>query len=266
MAALAVYLTVGSPGAPDQPFARRLAEWKAHPERYQAPEWAAALRALASDRPGDPEPLSRLADLELDRGDADAAAHALRKAIAIAPGRADLLTLLGQIEVMKAGGEIGADAQAVFHQVLRIDPTSVVARYNLARARIGSGDTTGGLAAWRALLGDLPAQNPNRAILASDIAAVEKTGRLPVVTPTTSPEQSAQISGAIQGMVDGLAARLKTHPDDPAGWTRLVRAYGVLGETDKQAQALSEARRRYADQPDVLNALAAAGQARKPAP
>ena len=32
-------------------------------------------------------------------------------------------------------------------------------------------------------------------------------------------------------MVEGLAARLKVHPDDPAGWVRLVRAYTVLGET-----------------------------------
>ena len=31
-------------------------------------------------------------------------------------------------------------------------------------------------------------------------------------------------------MVDGLAARLQRQPDDPAGWARLICAYGVLGD------------------------------------
>ncbi len=43
----------------------------------------------------------------------------------------------------------------------------------------------------------------------------------------------------IRGMVAGLAARLKANPDDPAGWQRLARAYQVLGEDDKAAEALS---------------------------
>jgi cytochrome c-type biogenesis protein CcmH len=56
-------------------------------------------------------------------------------------------------------------------------------------------------------------------------------------------------------MVDGLAARLKASPDDPAGWVRLVRAYSVLGETDRRDATLTEARRRYAGHADVLAAL-----------
>ena len=59
-------------------------------------------------------------------------------------------------------------------------------------------------------------------------------------------------------MVDGLAARLKANPDDPAGWVRLVRAYQVLGETDRRDAALAQARRRYAARPDVLSDLDAA--------
>jgi cytochrome c-type biogenesis protein CcmH len=66
-------------------------------------------------------------------------------------------------------------------------------------------------------------------------------------------------------MVDGLAARLHAHPDEPDGWVRLVRAYGVLGETDRQGATLAEARRRYAGRADVLVALAAAASAPAPA-
>jgi len=38
-------------------------------------------------------------------------------------------------------------------------------------------------------------------------------------------------------MVERLAERLKGQPDDLAGWQRLARAYGVLGEKDKAADA-----------------------------
>ena len=45
----------------------------------------------------------------------------------------------------------------------------------------------------------------------------------------------------IHSMVDGLAARLADAPDDPAGWLRLARAYGVLGRKDDAADALTKA-------------------------
>ena len=36
---------------------------------------------------------------------------------------------------------------------------------------------------------------------------------------------------------------------------RLVRAYSVLGETDRRDQVLAIARRRYAGRPDILTQL-----------
>ena len=80
----------------------------------------------------------------------------------------------------------------------------------------------------------------------------------PPVQQAAAPPSGPQI----QGMVDGLAARLKANPDDPDGWVRLVRAYGVLGEADRQAAALAEARKLYAGRADVLGAL---DQAARPA-
>jgi len=37
----------------------------------------------------------------------------------------------------------------------------------------------------------------------------------------------------IRSMVARLAAKLEENPNDPAGWERLIRAYDVLGETEK---------------------------------
>jgi cytochrome c-type biogenesis protein CcmH len=257
---LGLYLALGSPKAPDQPFRARLANWRADPERSSAPELAASLRAVAAERPTDPEPLERLAVLELSLGDPDAAAHALRQAILIAPRRADLTAMLGEILVFKARGVVDPDAQSVFRQTLALDPASATARYYLGVAAVASGDASGALRAWRSVLTQLAPTDPRRAVLIADIGAVERTGAPP------SPEEPApaqpELSRAIGSMVDSLAARLAVHPKDPAGWVRLVRAYGVLGESGKQADALAEARRYYAGRSDVLAQLQAASQRR----
>jgi cytochrome c-type biogenesis protein CcmH len=86
---------------------------------------------------------------------------------------------------------------------------------------------------------------------------VSRTGALASLE-ATAPR--ADLSRAIAGMVDSLATRLAAHPDDPSGWVRLVRAYGVLGQSGKQAAALARARGLFAGRPDVLAELAAAAR------
>jgi cytochrome c-type biogenesis protein CcmH len=260
LAAAAIYLAVGSPSLPDQPFAARLAAWRAHPERYPPSALAAALGAIADERPGDLEPLRRLAALDLAIGDDGGAVHALRRALAIAPGSGDLAAMLGEVMVLEAGGVVGPDARALFARALRADPRQGAARYYLARAKIADGDVGGGLSDWRGLLATLPSGDPRRSGLTEEIAAVAKTGALPALAAAPAAS-AADVSGAIRGMVDGLAARLRARPDDPAGWVRLVRAYAVLGESGKRDAALAVARARYGGRPDMLAALAAAARA-----
>jgi len=260
LAAMGLYLKIGDAGARDQPFAARLAAWRRNPERYGPQQLAAALHAITVERPGDIEPLRRLAALDLAMGDADGAVHSLRKAVAVAPERADLVAALGEVLVLKAQGAVNADARAIFERAARLDPSSPTARYYLGRAQIDGGDRAGGLAAWRRLLADLPPNDPRRTQLAAEIASAEHPDQVaPAVMESPSP--SPEVSGAIAAMVEGLAARLRAHPDDPDGWVRLVRAYTVLGKTRERDVALGEARSRYANRPDVLNALDAAMKA-----
>ncbi len=264
VASLAIYLIIGSPGLADQPFASRLAGWRAHPENASPAALAAALGDVANKRPRDLEPLRKLAAFDLALGDTDGAAHALRRALVIAPGNADLSAMLGEVLVLKAQGAVGADARAMFQTALSADPGQPAARYYLARARIADGDTARGLADWRALLVSMPPKDARRAALAADIADVERSGQLPPATQPATPP-SGDLSQAIQGMVDGLAARLRSSPNDPAGWVRLVHAYAALGQMARRDQSLGQARALFADRPDVLAALAAAGRA-PPAP
>jgi cytochrome c-type biogenesis protein CcmH len=257
LAALGAYLAVGAPGFADQPFAQRLAQWRAtsktDPESLTPPQAAAVLRAFAAERPSDPERWRFLALAELQSGQPTEAVQALDRAIALAPARSDLWEALGMAYLARAGSDVDPDAQAAFTHAVSLSRQAASARYYLGRARIAGGDVAGGLADWRALLTDLP--DADRPGLAAEIQQVTASGRLPAETP--SPTQGLP-QGQIQAMVDGLASRLKANPDDPGGWVRLVRAYSVLGETQARDAALAEARRRYAGRPEVLEALDAA--------
>jgi cytochrome c-type biogenesis protein CcmH len=259
----AAYLVLGAPGYADQPFAARLAEWRrADPSTLTAPQMAAILRAVAAERPADPEPLRNLAEAETASGQPMEAVQALQHAIALAPNRPDLWEDLGEAQVSVASGDVSDDAQAAFRHVLALAPGDPEARYALARARIAGGDVAGGLAEWRAVDAGFAPTDPRKAVLDGEIADVTRTGVLPAAQP--SPPQQAAVGGQsvgapqIQGMVDGLAAQLKANPDNPDGWVQLVRALTVLGETPRRDAALAEARHRYAGHADILAALDAA--------
>jgi cytochrome c-type biogenesis protein CcmH len=229
---------------------------------------AAVLEQIAIQRPTDPEPLKNLALARMAAGDAVGASQALRRAVTLAPARADLWAGLGETFVAEGQGEIGADARKAFAEALRRDPRNASARYHLGLARIADGDVQGGLADWKALLADLPPEDPRRMGFGRQIAQVEAQGGLPPsAAPTGRPAETGQggprggdVQDMIQGMVAGLAARLQANPDDPDGWIKLVRAYSVLGDTVRRDAALASAQARYKDQPRVLAALRQAAQ------
>jgi cytochrome c-type biogenesis protein CcmH len=251
--ALAVYVFVGAPGLDDQPFAKRLAAWRSHPEQASAAELAATLRALVVERPYDPAPREKLAQVALALGDADGAAHALRSALALAPDRTDLAMNLAMTLVLKNKGTVTPEAHDLFTRALAVDARAPMPRYMLGREAIAKGRIAEGLAMWKALAGELAADDKGKADLQKEIDTVERTGALPPMIEDAAAAPPSQ--DAIQAMVARLAARLKANPDDPAGWARLIRSYTVLHDTARRDSALAEARRRFAARPDVLSAL-----------
>lgn len=62
----------------------------------------------------------------------------------------------------------------------------------------------------------------------------------------------------IESMVAGLAARLDSTPEDQAGWARLLRARGVLGQTQELAADKAKLEIIFADDPEALAAIYAA--------
>jgi cytochrome c-type biogenesis protein CcmH len=261
--ALLAYLALGSPGLPDQPFKPRLKAWqeaaRSDPRRLSLPEVAAVLEQAAKDHPKDLQPLIYLAGAEAAEGDPASAVRTLQKATLIAPNDAQVWTALGEAIAQLGQGQITDDARQAFERAHALDPAAPAPRYYLAQGKIAAGHAAEGLKDWQELAASLP-PGPDRTALEADIAAVTRTGRL--------PEEQQPASGAgdqaafIQSMVDRLAARLKAQPDDPEGWARLIRAYGVLGQTARRDAAVAEVRRLFKDRPDALKtALSGEGQA-----
>jgi cytochrome c-type biogenesis protein CcmH len=293
--AVGLYVKLGSPGAPDQPFSRRLKEWtSADPSQLSPSQMAAVLETVVKARPGDAEPLTYLARAQAAAGNLPAAAETMRKAARLQPNDASLWANLGILTMMQSQGQETAVSGDAFRHALTIDPKNAAARYHLARAKVAAGDLNGGLADWRALAADIPAEALERKALEDEIGATAKAGHLVApAAPKPEPQQQQQAQGGdeagalagaltgsapqtpagadaqggpagapsgdqkafIQSMVQRLAERLRQQPNDPAGWARLIRSYAVLGEPDKMKTALDAAHKLFKNQPDALKTV-----------
>ena len=263
---IGLYLGLGRPSAPDQPFQARLAKWnatvKTDPSALGPDQMAAVLKPLIRKHPNDPKGYFMLGQAQMAAGQAGEASRAFAQAARLAPKAPELQIAVGEALISLNGGKIAPEALAAFRQALILDPANGAARYYVARAKIADGDVQGGLADWRTLLDSLPAGDPHREGVSAQIAEVERTGGLTTPETATAASTSAQSQGQfIQQMVDRLAARLAVNPDDPEGWGRLVRAYGVLKDEKAQGEALTRARKLFANRPDALAAVEAQARA-----
>jgi len=248
--AAGLYFVVGAPGDRDQPFAARLAAWRAADPATLAPaQMAAILQHVTHEQPKNAEAFRYLAIAYAASGDAPQAIHALKRAVTLAPERVELWEMLGEMLTAQADGVATPEARAAFRQALARDPQSVAARFHLGRARIMDGDASGGLADLRALLTSLRVDDERRPALASAIAQLE-------ARPAAPPAQPQ-----IEAMVAGLAARLEAQPNDPEGWVRLVRSYAVLGDGVRRDAALKRAQGLFGKRPEVMSRLAEAARA-----
>ncbi|HEX4097497.1 MAG TPA: c-type cytochrome biogenesis protein CcmI [Caulobacteraceae bacterium] len=269
LVALVAYLMTGTPGLPDMPFQARLNSWRqTNPGRLSLPEMAAVLASDVKSKPNDPQPLYYLGVVERAEGDLPSALQHLEKSADLDPSDAKVWTAIGTALVDQDQGQVGDAAADAFRRALQIDPTSLQARYFLARGDIAAGRLQQGLAGWRDLMASLPAQDPRQAELKAEIDLVASTGKLDSLQPQadqSQPAESGQESAFIRSMVEGLAARLKAQPDDPEGWARLIRAYGVLHQEDRRDAAIAEAQKLFRSRPnDLKTALQGETQAAPP--
>jgi cytochrome c-type biogenesis protein CcmH len=184
-------------------------------------------------------------------GDPRDAAKALAKVIALTgKGDAGVDAAYGEALVADNQGQVPSEAEEAFNAALKADPRNGPARFYLGLAKAGHHDRAGAIAMWQSLLADVPATAPLHQILVDRLAMLTSQAG-----PGAAPNPRA--------MVDMLAQRLKADPNDALGWVRLMRAYTVLGETDKAKEALASARKAFADNKDAQTAFTTAAKALK---
>ncbi len=274
-AALGLYLWLGSPGLPSEPFAQR------DPALIEAQAVAvAAAEALAQRLATDGGSVADWMDLGSrwrTLGRTSQAVTALARAVGQSDGDPDALSAYGEALVDDAGGIVTEPAIETFQEVLDARPADPRARFYLALGRAQAGDRAAALGQWQALMRDTPADAPWLGLLIAHIRdTADALGQDPdeAVPDPAAPVGAAgpdaadmaavsalpadQQAAMIEGMVSGLAARLAEAPGDVDGWLRLAQAYGVLGRRDDQFAALESARAAAPDDLRVLEAESAA--------
>ncbi len=277
LAALGLYLVVGTPGAPDAPFAARSQAMQSE----NMPEIDVALPRLEARLKAEPNDLDGWLLLARSYGSlgryADAV-DAYRHAMTLANDRPDVVAGYAESKVLQEGGVVNPEMRKLFEEVRAKDPQSVAARYYLGLVKVQEGDAEAGVRDWLALQAEAPpdaawlpglhgeiervAQEfkldlaklvpPGTKIVPPMAAALDTgagidTSASPASVAPSGPSDSdvaaaqnmteEQRSQMIRSMVGRLAARLQQQPDDVDGWRRLARAYTVLGEQDKASDA-----------------------------
>lgn len=275
VAAIAVYAALGSPDMRDQPLAARQTSEPEVAHGQQQADFRRMVATLAErlqEEPDDLEGWTMLARSYRVLNEWSAAASAWSRMIEL---KGDEVTAmdwaeLSDLRIAAARGLVDAQALNAAERSLALDPTVAKSRHFVALALAQRGQYAEAIERWKALLTDAPQDASWREPVARQLAEVEellaeREGR-PAPPPMIASAPSAagdigspqrgptaedvaaarEMSGEdraafIQSMVQSLADRLEENPDDPAGWLRLGRAYGVLGRTDDAKAALDKA-------------------------
>lgn len=272
--AVGLYLAVGSPGMPGQPYAEHMS---VATENASVAELVGKIEAELRQRPDDGKGWAVLAPVYMRMQRFDDAANAYAQSIRLLGETPQRLAGFAEATIVASNGLVPERARLAFERLLVLDPKHVEARFWLAQAKEQDGDKPGALTSYRALLDSAPADAPWRGLVEERIAAVQ--GETPNTGPSSAPDgasnpevrqtpgeavndapgpSAADIAAAgelsadqrsefINQMVTRLSERLKNDGKDAGGWTRLIRAYVVLGRKEEAVAALAEAKRHFAD-------------------
>ena len=218
----------------------------------------AQVEAHLEKNPTDARGWTVLAPVLARLGRYDDAVRAYRNVVTYAGDSAERRSDLGEALALVAGGVVTAEAKAEFERAVAQDANEPRANYFLGLAAEQDGRKADAAAIWRAILAKAPADAPWRPLVQAALTRVDgpaapalSNDAMAAAKDMSDPDRSAMI----RGMVDRLATRLKQNGDDVEGWLRLMRAYMVMGERDKAASALTDARQAVAADVERLRQL-----------
>lgn len=243
------------------------------------------LRSTMEKRPDDPRGFQLLAEHEANLGNFKDAYEAKQRYIDLQSGDVDATDYmqLAEMKVLAAGGYVSPEVEQILRRVLFLEGDNGMARYyfGLLMGQIGRPDQ--GFNVWADTLKRGPEGAPwIRRIQAQipDMAVLAGVNYTPI-TPAPAPQITAPFAGTgpsaddveaaedmapedrmamIQGMVQQLSDRLATEGGAAQEWARLIASLGVLGQKDRAAAILSEARGQFAEDPNALALLTAAAK------
>jgi len=264
-AAMGIYLALGAPGAPDEPYAGRGPERALAAAEGRHGDIAGALAALEKDlaaHPDDAEKWLLLARSAATLGQWQKSATAYQKALVLTKSRPDVASAYGEMLVFAAEGIVTPRAQEAFTAALARNPKDMAARYYLALAEAQAGNAQAAIDGWQKLAAEVADPELRDRLRARIADAASSAGMAaPALAAPAGPSAEdraraekmtpAERQDMIRGMVDGLAAKLRSDPEDFEGWMKLARAYGVLDEHDKAADAYEQAARLKPEDPRI---------------
>jgi len=280
--ALAGYLWLGQPGYPDLPLRGRIADAalrlntlppQAEAEARVADEIAAqvitppediaalvaGLRAGLDDSPDPAGELALLREFEAStRNFPEAARLSTRlNALAGADAGADDLLIEADLMLYAAAGTISREAAALIDRAATLEPEApgVLFLRGYLMSQIGRPDLAFGL--WRVLAEGGEGFEPWRSRARLMVESAARAAGVDYVLPD-APAAQGVTDADIRAMVEGLAARLAAEGGPPEDWAQLVRALGVLGESDRARAIWQEAREVFAGDPGLALIDAAA--------
>lgn len=260
--AIGLYLTLGQPIVPDQPFAERrtqemLAAGVPADEAASLADATAQLEKRLESRPDDVTGWFLLGRSYLTLRQYPESVRAFSRAEQLSPDQPAIVDGYAEAMIANSGGRIEKNAHDALHRLLTLDPTNPKAQFLLALERAQNGDLAGAVQDWVNLLATAPPDASWVPAVRDHLERAAALAGIPVPLgladgapasaglPSISAEDMAAAEQMlpedrrrmIRGMVEKLAARLADHPDDIDGWQRLARAWDVLGEPEKAAEA-----------------------------
>lgn len=288
LAGVAVYLALGSPNLPGQPFATREAQTE-----IEAP--IAGLIKKVEERlkehPEDGKGWDVIAPVYLRIGRYPEAAHAFAQANRLEGESPRRLSGFAEATLLAEKGIVTDAVRQTALRLLQLEPDRIQPRVWLALAREQDGDLAGAATDYRRMLTGAPEDAPWRDAVAERLMLVEarlrgedveaKSAEIPKADkpqPERAPAPAAgdgsgmsaadiaamsreQQDAFVMDMVNRLAARLEESPQDLEGWMRLARAYKVVGQDNDARAAIAKARKTFAGDDEALKRIAGAEEA-----
>ncbi|MBW7922908.1 MAG: c-type cytochrome biogenesis protein CcmI [Rubellimicrobium sp.] len=273
--ALGGYYWLGQPGYPDLPLAGRIAgaaerlndlPAQADAEAGVADEIAARiitppeniaaivadLHASLAENPDQPGELALLREFEASTRNFPEAARVSAQMNALAGDAVTVDDLLIEADLMlyATGGTVSREAAAIINRAADMDETAPGVRFlrGYLLSQVGRPDLAFGL--WRPLAEGGEAFEPWRSRARLTVESAARAAGVDYALPD-APAAQGVTDADIRTMVEGLAARLADEGGPPEDWAQLVRALGVLGQTDRARAIWTEARDVFANDPGL---------------